>query len=68
MAQEEIEIEIGPDGRVTVTTHGIKGEVCRDYAAAVARIIGRIEESTPTSELYETPDQVRRTIELRERR
>jgi transaldolase len=34
MASEEIEIEIGADGRVTVRTKGIKGEACKDYAAA----------------------------------
>lgn len=68
MASEEIEIEIGVDGRVTVRTKGIKGEACKDYAAAVARLIGRIEATEPTAELYETPDVVRRVVDLHNRR
>lgn len=64
MASEELEIEIGVDGQVTVRTKGIKGEACKDYAAAVARIIGRIESVEPTSELYEIPNEVRRVIDI----
>jgi fructose-bisphosphate aldolase class II len=67
-ARTILEIEIGVDGRVTVRTKGIKGEACRDYAAAVAKIIGRIETSEPTAELYETPDVVRRVIDIHNRR
>jgi len=63
----EIEIEIGADGRVTVRTQGIKGDACKDYAAAVARIIGSIESSRDTAELYEAPDQVRRVVDLHRR-
>ncbi len=66
MASEEIEIEIGADGQVKVRTKGIKGEACKEYAAALARIIGRIESSEPTSELYETPNEVRRVIDIRQ--
>jgi len=68
MASEEIEIEIGADGRVTVRTKGIKGEACKDYAAAVAQIIGRIEATEPTAELYETPDVIRRVVDIHNRR
>lgn len=68
MSREEIEIEIGADGRVIVRTKGIKGEACKDYAAAVARIIGRIESSEPTPELYETPAVVRRVSDLHHER
>ena len=41
MAKEELEIEIGPDGKVTVRTIGIKGPHCLDVAEAVARIVGQ---------------------------
>jgi hypothetical protein len=34
----------------------------------VAKIIGRIETSEPTAELYETPDVVRRVIDIHNRR
>ncbi|RLS29942.1 MAG: DUF2997 domain-containing protein [Planctomycetota bacterium] len=67
MASEEIEIEIGVDGRVTVRTKGIKGEACKDYAQVVAQIIGRVESSTPTAELYETPAVVRRVVDIHHR-
>ena len=47
MDHEELEIEIGAEGKVTVRTIGIKGTRCLDIAEAVARIVGR-EESRAT--------------------
>jgi hypothetical protein len=54
MAREELEIEISPDGRVTLKTIGIKGARCIDVAEMLARIIGREEQRELTSEYYET--------------
>ena len=50
MASEEIEIEIGADGRVTVRTKGIKGEACKDYAAAVATCVGHPKTALTAAE------------------
>lgn len=69
MAQEEIEIEIAPDGQVTVRTIGIKGPVCMDYADLFARIIGREDHREKTAEYYETAEeQVRRHVDVKQRR
>ena len=55
---EELEIEISPEGRVTVRTIGIKGPRCLDVAEAIARIIGVEEQRQLTREYYETESQV----------
>ena len=41
MAKEEIEITIGPSGKVTVRTIGIKGPACLDYADLFAQMHAR---------------------------
>ena len=38
MAHEELEIEISPDGKVTVRTKGIKGPRCVDVAEAIVKV------------------------------
>lgn len=37
MAREEIEIEIGPSGKVTARTIGYKGKRCLDIAKILSR-------------------------------
>ena len=61
---EELEIEISPEGRVTVRTIGIKGPRCLDLAEAVARIIGVEEQRQLTREYYETESQVNTHLNL----
>jgi hypothetical protein len=68
MAQEELEIEIGPDGKVTMRTHGIKGHACMDYADLLARIVGREETRQTTAEYYETAAEVERHVNVKQRR
>jgi hypothetical protein len=67
MANEEFEIEIGPSGKVTVRTIGIKGPQCLDYADMFAQILGREESRELTSEYYEASTEVRRHIDVRNR-
>ncbi len=57
MAKEELEIEIGPSGKVTARTIGVKGPRCLDLADLLARIVGREESRTLTNEYYETEQQ-----------
>lgn len=54
MAREEIEIEISPNGKVTVRTKGIKGQACLDIAETFVQLLGREEEKQLTSEYYES--------------
>jgi hypothetical protein len=68
MAKEEIEIEISPSGKVTARTIGIKGSRCLDVADLLARIVGREESRTLTSEYYETEQSIDEQIRMQQRR
>ena len=68
MAQEEMEIEISPDGKVTVTTKGIKGSACMQYADLMVQILGREEHREKTAEFYEAGQQVERRVDVKQRR
>ena len=65
MAQEEMEIEISPDGKVKVRTIGIKGTRCLEVAQIVARAVGQEESRQLTSEYYEAPAEVHHQIDVR---
>lgn len=67
MAQEELEIEIAPDGKVTVHTKGIKGARCLDVAEIIARVVGREDSRRLTSEYYESPVEVQDQIQVNQR-
>lgn len=67
MAKEELEIEIGPTGKVVVRTIGIKGARCLDVAEFVARIIGQEESRQLTSEYYEAQVEVQQHVDVHRR-
>jgi hypothetical protein len=67
MAREELEIEIGPSGKVTARTIGIKGPRCLDLAEFLARIVGREESRQLTSEYYEATEQVQEHVDVKQR-
>lgn len=54
MAQEEIEIVLGPDGEVELVTHGVKGKRCMDYLAAFEKAVGKATRVAQTAEYFET--------------
>jgi hypothetical protein len=68
MPQHDVEIEISPQGKVRVHVKGAKGKICMEYAAWLARIVGKVEEQTQTSEFYEPEVKTRLDLhqELRE--
>lgn len=68
MNDEEIEIEISADGRVTVRTVGIKGPRCVEAAESIAQIIGREETRRLTEEYHEAGLQSHSHVEQRVRR
>jgi hypothetical protein len=68
MGDEELEIEIGADGKVTVRTIGIKGPRCVDIAEAIAQIIGREESRQLTDEYYEAGIRAQSHVEQKLRR
>jgi len=54
MAREEFEIEIRPNGEVSIKTIGIKGTACVDAAKQFLTMLrGKEIESTRTAEFYE---------------
>ena len=57
MAEQELEIRISPEGKVTVHTHGLKGEACLKYANMLVEILGKEESREKTEEFYQTEDQ-----------
>ena len=67
MAREELEIEIGPSGKVTARTIGVKGTRCLDLADFLARIVGREESRELTHEYYEAAEQVQEHIDVKQR-
>jgi len=68
MAREEIEIEIGPSGKVTARTIGFKGKKCLDIAKILAEIVGREDSRKLTSEYYETEVHIQQHIEIKQHR
>lgn len=53
MAQHDIEITIGKDGKVKVHVKGAKGKACLEYAKLLENIIGKVDSRQFTSEYYE---------------
>lgn len=68
MAEREMEIEIGKDGKVTVRTIGVKGPECMDLADLMVQIIGREEERQKTAEYYEVSEEASNRIDVRQQR
>jgi hypothetical protein len=65
---EEIEIEIAPNGKVTLRTKGIKGPRCVDVAQLFVELVGRAETRELTGEYYESEVEIRRQQEQRQQR
>lgn len=56
MERQEIEIEIGPDGKVEYRIRGIQGAGC-EQISAVLEELGKVEASERTDEYYaQEPD------------
>lgn len=49
----EIEVVIGPDGEVRLTTHGLKGQACLEETRALEAALGKVKARTKTSEFYQ---------------
>ncbi|MCB0080207.1 MAG: DUF2997 domain-containing protein [Caldilineaceae bacterium] len=52
MQNLEIEISIGPNGKIEYTIKGIKGSAC-DSISALLEQLGKVEEEAKTGEYYE---------------
>ena len=50
---EQLEFTIYPDGRVTETVRGVKGENCHKVTEPINEMLGKVVQTEPTEELYE---------------
>jgi hypothetical protein len=51
--QEELEIRIAPDGKVSVEVRGAGGSRCLEFVEAFRTLLGPVEEQRLTPEYYE---------------
>ena len=49
----EIEVVIGPDGTVTIKTHGLRGEACIEETKSLEQAVGKVQRREKTREYYE---------------
>lgn len=58
MKQHELDITIDKTGKVQVHIQGIKGKKCLDIAKMLEEMVGKIQETSHTSEFYEPEGNV----------
>lgn len=51
MEKQEIEIEIGPDGKIAYTIKGVRGSACESISALLEKL-GQVETEERTSDWY----------------
>ena len=56
--QEELEIEIGPDGQVRVHVKGAAGPRCLEYVELFRQAVGPVTDEQLTPEFYEAEAHV----------
>lgn len=61
MTREEIEIQIGPDGKIQYTIKGVKGSACESISQILEQI-GDVEQEQTTSEYYDLEDDAHVSI------
>lgn len=62
MQKQEIEIAIGPDGKVEYTIKGVAGSACESISALLEQI-GRVESSERTADWYLPDNDTNLTIQ-----
>jgi len=55
MASKEIIIEATPEGAVTISVKGVKGQACKDLTAAFEKALGKVVKVEKTKEWNEKP-------------
>lgn len=53
MQKQEMEIAIGPDGKVSLKVFGVKGDDCLDLTKDLEEALGEVTERERTAEFYE---------------
>ena len=60
--KREMEIEIGHDGKVTITVKGVQGKECLEFSQFLEVALGETVEQELTSEYYLEPASSETTI------
>jgi hypothetical protein len=60
--KREMEIEIGRDGKVTITVKGVQGKECLEFSQFLEEALGETVEQELTSEYYVEPSSTETTI------
>lgn len=58
----ELNIDIGPDGKVKLHIKGVKGKACLDTVELFKKIVGPQTDKKLTSEYYEPDTHIRTDI------
>ncbi len=58
----EIEVVIGADGKVTMETHGLKGQECAQETAQLEQVLGKVVRREKTREWYQQAAGVKGTV------
>ena len=64
VTKKDIEIEIMPDGTVSLAVKGAKGKECLDLTKFLEEALGEVTERTHTSEYYEQETKTDGTIKV----
>ena len=65
MPQRELDITIGPDGKVELHVSGYKGQGCLEAVKLFQQLVGELQSQRVTAEFYEPEEEVRNRIENR---
>jgi Protein of unknown function (DUF2997) len=61
----ELEVTIGPDGKVRIKTHGLKGDSCLAETKDVEAALGKVMRREKTREAFEKPATATASIKRR---
>lgn len=50
---EEVLVDVGPKGEITISTKGFKGKACLKATETLERALGKKTSDTPTGEAHE---------------
>ncbi|MBU0552278.1 DUF2997 domain-containing protein [Myxococcota bacterium] len=64
--RQEIEIQISPDGEISLHVKGLSGEACLELTQALEAQLGEVVDRQKTSEYYQQEIEATTTVEVGE--
>ena len=61
--KREMQIEIGQDGKVSITVKGVQGRDCLEFSQFLEAALGETVEQELTSEYYQAPASTETTVQ-----